>query len=565
MWKSGGDVISSCIRCIQIAFISSLVLLGGFYEFTSCLIFCGLLVYMLVDNYKKRRKYVLGVNALCVIAIVVGYLTSIIFAVDRGMAFIGFVKYIPLIPLVILISQLDVEERKKNIQMIPLYGIVMTIVSAALSIIETASTFLNVNGNLAGFFQYPNTFALFLTIGLIVLADDIGTDKKKWIRSGIQALVLLLGIIASGSRTGWIMTGILCGVLLYRRNTRKMMIYLVVIFIGIAFIGLGTMLLCGVIESLESVVNVSMSTFYGRLLYMKDAISLVPMYPFGLGYWGYFFMQGQVQTGVYSVLYVHNDFLQMFLDAGWIAIAGLIVPIVRSLKLKELPTLFKTILVFMSLYMMLDFHLQYIAIFIILLLCLDYNATNKKIIVIHFSKVVQVAMVVMVLVDLYMGVALGCKYLGLNEWYEKCYPYDTEMKLEQLEMATTLEESNRIADNILKYNNTVSEAYGAKAEYAYSEYDFQALSEYKLEEIRLSPYTRGNYRELIDMMNVGMLMYEENDDMMSAIYCRDIITNVPYMLQELEGNTSYLGTKIDASPYLALSSEYIGYIEQLKE
>ncbi len=340
--------------------------------------------------------------------------------------------------------------------------------------------------------------------------------------------------------------------------------YLLGIAVGILFIVMGICLLSGVL-TLQDVTDINLSTFYGRLLYVRDAIWLVPLNPLGLGYWGYFFTQGQIQTGVYSVLYVHNDFLQMFLDAGWIAGVGLIIPIIRTLKSKETPQLFKTILVFMSIYMMFDFHLQYISIFIILFLCLDYNVENEKSIVINFSKVIQIITVAMILLVLYMGVALGMKYLGLDEWYTTCYPYDTEIKLENLSDAQTVEESNSIADDILKYNNCVSEAYGAKAEYAYSEYDFQAVSEYKLEEIRLSPYTRGNYRELIDMMNIGMLMYEEVNDAASAIYCKEVIISVPDMLVELEEQTSYLGTMIDASPYLALSDEYIEYIEQLKE
>lgn len=545
--------------------ISSLILLGGFYEFTSCIIFCGLSFFILLDYYKNKRKFVIGINALCIAAITVAYLLSIVFAVDRGMAFLGFIKYMPLIPLVLLVSQIEVEERTKLIRLIPLMGVGMTVVSALLSFSETISSFLNVNGNLSGFFQYPNTFALFLTIGLIVLADDLGTNKKEWISKGFQAVVLLGGIIASGSRTAVIILIVLYAILLYRRDTRKLMIYALIVSVVTLLIVIVIALVSGSLDSIQALFNISGSTFYGRILYVLDALPLVLKNPLGLGYWGYFFTQGQIQTGVYAILYVHNDFVQLFLDAGWIAGAGLIVVLVRSIKSKDTPQLFKLILVFMSIYMMFDFHLQYISIFMILLLCLDYNVSNEKHVILEMNKVIQVISGIMIILSLYMGIALGMKYLGLDDYYIKLYPYDTEIKLENLENAETLEESNAIADDILKYNTSVSAVYGAKAEYAYSEYDFQAVSEYKLEEIRLSPYTRGNYRELIDMMNVGMLMYEEVGDTVSTVYCRNIITNVPNMLEVLNENTSYLGTMIDASPYLTLSDEYIAYIEELEE
>lgn len=405
---------------------------------------------------------------------------------------------------------------------------------------------------------------MFLTLGLIVIADDIGASKKAWMKSGILALLLLFGILASGSRTALVILVILIATLIYRRNTRKRMVYVTVLCAGIGITAVGTALACGLADNIVNVMNTSLSTFYGRLLYVQDAIQLVPMNPLGLGAWGYFFTQGQIQTGVYAVQYVHNDFLQLFLDAGWIAGIALIVAIVRTLKSKQMPQVFKTILVFMSIFMLFDFHLQYLSIFIMVMLCLNYDAKDERQVTIKISKALQAIVMITVVINVYMGVALALKYFNQDEAYMQMYPYDTEIKLEQLESAQTLEESNAIAEDILKYNDSVSVVYGAKAEYAYSEYDFQAVSEYKLEEIRLSPYTRGNYRELIDMMNVGMLMYEEIGDTVSALYCESIIVSVPVMLEELEENTSYLGTMIDASPYLALSDEYIEYIENLK-
>lgn len=49
---------------------------------------------------------------------------------------------------------------------------------------------------------------------------------------------------------------------------------------------------------------------------MKDAFVMMIKQPFGIGYDGFFWKQGSVQTGVYNTKFVHNDFLQMGLEYG---------------------------------------------------------------------------------------------------------------------------------------------------------------------------------------------------------------------------------------------------------
>ena len=64
------------------------------------------------------------------------------------------------------------------------------------------------------------------------------------------------------------------------------------------------------------------STFVGRFLYYMDALPQILRRPFGMGYMGYYYDQLSVQTGVYSVMYLHNDLFQLVLDTGWIPAAS---------------------------------------------------------------------------------------------------------------------------------------------------------------------------------------------------------------------------------------------------
>ena len=71
-------------------------------------------------------------------------------------------------------------------------------------------------------------------------------------------------------------------------------------------------------------LTLNSSTLNGRILYWYDAVKMIVKNPLGLGYMGYFFMQPQFQTGNYVTKYVHNDILQLVLDAG-IVVAVLFV------------------------------------------------------------------------------------------------------------------------------------------------------------------------------------------------------------------------------------------------
>ena len=50
----------------------------------------------------------------------------------------------------------------------------MTVLSGGLSLIPPLNGFFTVNSRLAGFFQYPNTFALYLLAGIILTGSRTG-------------------------------------------------------------------------------------------------------------------------------------------------------------------------------------------------------------------------------------------------------------------------------------------------------------------------------------------------------------------------------------------------------
>ena len=147
----------------------------------------------------------------------------------------------------------------------------------------------------------------------------------------IHVLIALTGIYLSGSRTVMVMTIVVFFMLLIlKKELRKYSILCVGGFVILAavltFGGYGK----GIYDRLLSMGG-NASTFWGRLLYDRDAIKMIVTHPFGMGYYGYYFVQQEMQTGVYSVVSVHNEFLQIMLDIGIVPALLIYGAVIRSL------------------------------------------------------------------------------------------------------------------------------------------------------------------------------------------------------------------------------------------
>ena len=141
-------------------------LFGGFYEFTVYFAQIFLLAILLIKLLKqKKTKIYINISSISILLISLGYLVSLFYAIDKGMAFLGFLKFTVPLTFLCLLMQYKKQHIRKMLEVIPISGIVMIILSLLFRYIPfLPDAFYLPNGRMGGFFQYSNTFALYLLI-----------------------------------------------------------------------------------------------------------------------------------------------------------------------------------------------------------------------------------------------------------------------------------------------------------------------------------------------------------------------------------------------------------------
>lgn len=540
----------------DVVVLVALLMVGAFHEYTSCLLSVALGVCLLVRIGKAKtftfRQDLLSVS---VILIVVGYAATCLWAVDRGMAFIGFMKFLPLLLFMLLRWQESGD--KRVLEILPYFAAAMAVISAIGMQIPAISHHFSVADRLAGFFQYPNTFAVFLLVCELLLLKK---PQKAWYDYVTLAL-LVAGLLYTGSRTVFVLFLALTFAMLLVLFPKKGKVALLA-GAGLAVLVVALLALGGnpVIARYLS-ISLTESTFVGRILYFVDALPLLLKYPFGMGYMGYYYIQGSIQTGVYSVAYIHNDFLQLLLDIGWIPGLVFIGAIVSYFVKKQIPLADKIVVAALCLHSLFDFNLQMVGMFFVLLLLLDQkDAKSHTLRVTGLGKAVLAGITA---VSLYMGAALLTSHLGHWQLADRLYPYNTRNTLSILEQETDLEKANTLADRILTYNKQYFAPYSIKAKYSYTKGDFTAVIENKYAAFERNPFGHMEYEEYCQMLLNGITLYLKAGDTKSAQFCKDQLLQTQKLLSANAQRLSKLGKMIDDQPVTELSQQLQQQIQKI--
>lgn len=541
----------------QILLYAALILAGGYHEYAACLLSAALLGALLWQAKKNGGViFRLSAASLFLAVLVLALLASALWAVDPGTAFMGFLKFLPLLLYELLLQQSD--PRRRILDRLPWAAGALTLLSAILALIPVTREYYTTAGRLGGIFQYPNSFAAFLLAAQMLL---ITREKLRW-KEWLLAAVLLGGIFLTGSRIAFVLTVLLHLIALFTGPGKKRKW----IALGVLALTLTGLFLYARFSGANNAVtrlfslSLTESTLVGRVLYLRDALPLIAKNPFGLGYLGYQYVQQSIQTGVYTVRFIHCDPAQILLDAGWIPFGFFVAAVVRFFRSRATGRGEKLAGLAILLHCLLDFDLQYLALGFVLLL-LSPPAQGKRRVIFRRAVPRRALTGALVIGCLYMATSFFFARFGQAPLAHALYPWNTPNEIYMLSKQTDVHKAGEIADHIAARNDCVQIVYSAKAREAYSDGDFGELIRIKNETFKRFPFAYKEYREYAEFLLYGISLYEKKGDEESAAYCREELLTIPDRLAGLEDRLSPLGKRIKDQPTTALPDDILAQID----
>lgn len=535
-------------------FIGALILFGGFYDWNVALIgiflcLCALLLnYGKQGVYKKEKKWILWIPEL----IFVFQIAVSFWAVDRSANIAGIMRGAVILLWMYVCLQWGNDIRMQMIRRIPDQGSVMVILAVIAFFFDKTRRLFWMAERLGGFFQYANTCALFLLLGIIIHSFEWEgkkgkKDRKEWCLEVGKTAILMTGILLTGSRSILII-GILWGIIhsIYHKRFRIVFICMIAgagIVSGLYYVFTG--------EGTQNIIRIftvmsSNSTLYGRILYDIDGISILLRHPMGIGYLGYHYVQHTFQTGVYTVRFVHNDMLQIGLDYGVIPLLLFVVYMAWQIMRGDQTKGEKTILAVILTASLLDFHMQYMIIDFIIVLCLDQGARSKQWRAERIEN--DIGFIIMLLGFIYCFIPYYAVYMGMYQKTLRFMPDHTEALCMAMEETDDKNAACAYADRILRQNQYVTEAYNVKAYAAVMDGDIESVMENQDEVLRLEKYDIERYRVydlLLEQMELQCLDIGEEQ---TIVQIREKRTDIREQLKDVREYTNPIAYRLRDVP-----------------
>lgn len=448
----------------------------GLYFYHELFIITAILL-LLFSTAITRNGYVKipwDFNMFIYSSIVLLYMISIIFSVDRGMALIGFLRILSYLCLYFLYVQLYTDEFKSSIIYVFIYsGVAGVLISICGYVLQNyIGMWIIQNNRLGGIFQYANSYAAYcLIIFILILEKDI---KSRIDYIGLVSLIV--GIILTFSRTCYILLIFTIAIIyIFGKRNRVLILYssligVILSWIMIYFFGnsnVGNRILQSSIKSSE---------LQTRFLYYIDGIKMIKRFPLGLGHLGYYYIQRAYQTGsTYFIKYIHNSLLQIMLDIG--IIGGLLFVFYFAYNYRKFSAnkYYQLIFIVVLFHSLLDFDFEFPYIIFILLILAGVN--KDKIIYYKGVKAFNVAICIGWGIYIYLSIVTCLNYFSYYNKTLKLYPYYTEAGVSIIKQDHNYSESTLdISNRIINRNSYSIEAFAYNRDYYYNKYNIQKKS-----------------------------------------------------------------------------------------
>ena len=531
---------------------------GGYYNFTVFLCGAALCVLLLADVLGKGwLRIPTGAEAWCLYGLCASMLLSVPFAVSAGMAFAGFLRVFTWVLFFVYASTYTDTERRGILDAVAYEGAILSAVCIAAFLYDNAAGFEDANRRIDGLFEYANTWSLFLLVCLILLALR---ERRRKIDYAAMAS-LLCGIFLSGSRGIFLLTaalGIAYGV--WQLVRRRRFVPVVLGVLAIAAIGVLSVLLSGgmVLDRLRA-ITLNSSSLNGRLLYYLDGLSMIVSHPLGVGRGGYLYLQSVEQTGVYTLRFIHNEYLQCALDGGilgGLCMVGLALALLlrRGVPLRE-----RVVMLAIAAHALIDFDLQFTAIAFLLLLCGAGGRTREF--AASRRKVCAVGCTALAAVFSYFTLAYFLGYAGNHAAAYAMVPRDLSVAEEHLMSFSSVADAQPAADAIIGSTDLSMLAWDCKFADAVQRTDYPAMAETKYQYLRLNRYRMEVYEEFAKLLENACAQSSPDELERYKILAR----LGAEQLEEVKENTSPLAYRIADKPALEKGAKITAQLMTISE
>ncbi|MCT4686986.1 O-antigen ligase family protein [Vallitalea sp.] len=523
------------INIILMGFVMICPFLQGVYfyhgVYLAGAILLMILMYYIIINRTLRLERSLN-HCLILIGVLL-YLISIFYAVDKGMAYMGLLKVLVVYLFYLVIMQTNMN-KKAFTDALYFCGIIMSVISLSAYFIPCLGKELIQKGRLGSFFQYPNTFALFILVCIILVVNR----KKLKAYHVIGIIIMWATLLLTFSRSMYIIAiGTLLIIIIHDRKKIKYLIPAVLLGTAIWYIIMTFGDFSHMYDRIEE-TSTQTSEWLTRLLYYKDSILIMKDYPFGSGHLGYFYIQRKYQTGAtYYVKYIHSNVLQIVMDIGIVGFALLGIYFVYNTLSRKLSFYDKLSIFIIFGHGVIDFDWQFLVIAFLIITIAFFDESKIKETNITGMKTLGTLMIIGILLInyIYMGLNSYLAYIGEYESSLVLYPYNTEAKISLANKYKDIDpiKAYGLADEIISQNPFAINAYIIKRDIDYKNEKLEKAYTSARKIVELNPLSIKDLEKysniLLDMARDSV----ENDREKEAFDRLRLIFAIPYHLNKL--------------------------------
>jgi Lipid A core - O-antigen ligase and related enzymes len=317
---------------IAIFIISSILWQGSYFPLQFLLMVVLLLITFIVHAKEVvvplEVGLLFGISLLCLLSL-------FLLSEQRYAGIMEFLRTL-VFPLTLLLFLNCDENSAEKVITGALMSVAIIGLLAYASVIYIPGAVIASSGRLQSVLQYANTTALLMFIGVLYSIDSFRLRKTP--QSLVGIVIFITALLLTGSRLSFIVSLVVGGLYAFMMLGQKGK----AIIVGMALLTTFAVFLFSVVSD-QRILQISFHepTLVERWITFQDALKLLNrnwLLGIGVGNWQQW--QYYIQSAPYSVKYIHNYYLQLFLDGGILApllFSATVFPaVIRGIRAKSI-------------------------------------------------------------------------------------------------------------------------------------------------------------------------------------------------------------------------------------